>query len=572
MGKKYFKTMILCLFLNSLLIPTAMGAIERMASEVKERLRVRIETERQAATFTCRGELLCGIADLPLFYKRRNFNPAWIQTDESIILAHSLMRAIHSARQEGLQPMDYHTANLEWLLNEVNRRRSRSETVTPELLVDLELLLTDAFLLLGSHLLAGRVNPETIHTKWRVFNPEADLADMLQTSIDTKQVEGVLASLGPPHSGYHALKKALRRHRRIEASGGWPTLRDGMNWQRGDHDARISILRRRLELSGDLNPSGSRYDYIFDGALESAVRRFQYRHGLEVNGKIDDRTLQALNVPAGRRARQIELNLERWRWIPHELGRRYILVNIADFKLSVIESGKAVLVMRVVVGRDYRRTPVFSEKMKYLVINPSWNIPTKIAVEDILPKVRRNPDYLQNRQIKVYANWRRGAPEIDPQTVDWSQVRKDNFYFKFQRQPGPYNDLGRIKFMFPNKFAIYLHDTPARKLFRQSARGFSSGCIRVEKPIELAQYLLQDNPQWTRGHILKAIDDGETKTVRVRHQIPVHLLYWTAWVDNQGTLHFRDDIYGRDAPLDRALKEKPPRVLKTALNKRQILR
>jgi len=239
-----------------------------------------------------------------------------------------------------------------------------------------------------------------------------------------------------------------------------------------------------------------------------------------------------------------------------------------DFKLSVIESGKAALVMRVVVGRDYRRTPVFSEKMKYLVINPSWNIPVKIAVEDILPKVRRNPDYLQRRQIKVYENWRRGAPEINPQTVDWSQVRKGNFYFKFQKQPGPYNDLGRIKFMFPNKFAIYLHDTPARKLFRQSTRGFSSGCIRVEKPIELAQYLLQDNSQWTRAQILKTIDDGETKTVRVRQQIPVHLLYWTAWVDRQGTLHFRNDIYGRDAPLDRALKEKPPRVLQSALNKR----
>jgi len=565
MGKKYFKTLILCLLLNSLFIPTGMGAVEPLVGEVKKRLRTRIETERQAATFTCRGELLCGIADLPLFYERRNFNPAWIQTDESFILAQSLMRAIRSARHDGLQPFDYHTVNLERLLNEVNRRRSRGEAVDPELLLDLELLLTDAFLMLGSHLLAGRVNPETIHTQWQVFNPEADLADVLQTAIDTKQVEGVLSSLSSPHSGYHALKKALQHYRRIEALGGWPTLRDGLHWRRGSHDARISILRRRLELSGDLVPFGSRYIYLFDGALEAAIRRFQYRHGLELNGRIDNQTLQALNVPAGRRARQIELNLERWRWIPHELGQRHILVNIANFKLSVVESGRAVLVMRVVVGRDYRRTPVFSEKMKYLVINPFWNIPVKIAVEDILPKVRRNPNYLRYRQIKVYKNWRSWAAEIDPRNVDWSQVGEDNFYYKFQKQPGPYNDLGRIKFMFPNKFAIYLHDTPTRKLFRLSARGFSSGCIRVEKPVELAQYLLHNDPQWTRAHILKAIAGGETKTVRLRHQIPVHLLYWTTWVDNQGTLHFRDDIYGRDAPLDRALKEKPPRVFKTAL-------
>jgi len=334
MGKKYIKTLILCLFFNYLFIPTCMGAIEPMAGEVKERLRVRIETERQTATFTCRDELLCGIAILPQFYKRRDFNPVWIQTDKSFILAHSLMQAIHSARQEGLRPMDYHMSNLEWLLKEISRRRSRDEAVDPEMLVDLELLLTDAFLLLGSHLLAGRVNPETIHTKWQAFNPEADLVNVLLTAIDTKQIEGALASLGPPHPGYHALKKALRHYRKIEASGGWPPLRAGLHWQRGAHDARISILRRRLELSGDLNPSGSRYDYIYDGTLESAVRRFQYRHGLEVNGKTDDRTLQALNVPAGRRARQIELNLERWRWIPHELGQRYILVNIAEGMFS----------------------------------------------------------------------------------------------------------------------------------------------------------------------------------------------------------------------------------------------
>ena len=557
MNKKPLYFLILLFFLNAS-GSSSVFAVDLLIESLNERLRQKIETERPQA-FTCRGELICGIQDLPLFYALRNFEPAWIGKDGSVSMAESLIKAINHARDDGLNPADYHTVNLQLLLNEVKQKQAANEMSKPEMLVDLDLLLTDAFLLLGSHLLAGRVNPETIHSDWFVKNPSANLAEVLQTALKTNRIESVLDGLRPPHTGYQALKSELHRYRQIVESGGWPSIPEAWHWQKGDHGAQISVLRRRLEMSGDLNPVDDRYVSLFDDALEQAIRSFQARHGLVANGKIDAKTLGVLNVPAGIRSRQIELNLERWRWIPHELGQRYILVNIADFKLSVVQNDYPVMEMRVVVGKDYRRTPVFSKQMKYLVFNPYWNIPRKLAIEDILPKIRRDPDYLSRRRIKVFENWRKGAEEIDPQAVDWSRVHPDNFHYKFRREPGPHNDLGRVKFMFPNKFAVYLHDTPSRRLFQKTRRGFSSGCIRVEKPIELAELLLADNPRWSRHDILKAIKSEKNQVVRLRNQIPVHILYWTAWVDDVGNVHFLNDIYKRDKPLDYALKERPPK-------------
>jgi L,D-transpeptidase YcbB len=538
---------------------TPVFADDLLILTLNDRLRHRIETGRRQAKFTCRDELICGIQDLPLFYAHRNFEPAWIGKDGSFSLADSLIKAIKNAHDDGLSPADYHVASLQLLLNEIKQKQTVNEPLKPEILVDLELLLTDAFLLLGSHLLAGRVNPETIHSAWIVENPSTNLAEVLQRALKTNRIEGVLDSLRPPHPGYQALKSELRRYRKIVELGGWPNIPESWYVREGDYEAQISVLRRRLEMSGDLVPADDRSVYLFDDALEQAIRKFQTRNGLTANGKIDAKTLKVLNVPAEIRARQIELNLERWRWIPHDLGQRYIIINIADFKLSVVENDYTVLEMRVVVGRHYRRTPVFSEQMTYLVFNPYWNIPRKLALEDILPKIRRDPDYLSSRRIKVFENWLEGAKEVDPMDIDWSLINRNNFHYKFRREPGPHNDLGRVKFMFPNKFAVYLHDTPSQSLFQRIRRGFSSGCIRVEKPIELAEFLLADNPRWSRDNILKAIKSEKNQVVLLRKPIPVHILYWTAWVDYVGNVHFLDDIYKRDKPLDFALKERPPK-------------
>ena len=559
-------------FFAVMLLLTVMGANSGALAEEETpepltvRLQKKIEAERRRARFTCRGELICGVADLPLFYARRGFQPAWA-ADATLHNADSLVAAIHAARRDGLQTEDYHLAKIELLLGELKRDRFLGSPPDPDLLVDLDLLLTDAFLVLGSHLLGGRVNPETLHAEWLAYNPKTDLAGVLEAALAVGQIEAALDRLRPPHAGYADLKAALQRYRDIETRGGWPLLPENLSPQAGDVGDHIALLRQRLSVSGDLGLQENQGENRYDKFLEEAVRRFQVRHGLPPTGRIDEQTFNELNVPAAVRIRQIELNLERWRWIPHELGARYLLVNAADYRLTVVENGQPLWDMRVVVGRDYRSTPVFSADLQYLEINPYWNVPQKIAVEDILPKVKQNPEYLIRKHFKVFEDWRAGASEIDPLTVDWSKVTKRNFRFKLRKEPGPSNDLGRIKFMMPNRFAVYLHDTPNRKLFAKNYRSYSSGCIRLEKPLELAEYLLRDDPKWTYQNILRAIDSEENRIVRLKKAVPVHLLYWTAWVDPEGVVNFRKDIYKRDPRLDVALRERPPRIEVEALGR-----
>ena len=323
-------------------------------------------------------------------------------------------------------------------------------------------------------------------------------------------------------------------------------------------------VREHLALLGGLVYDDSPAPDLFDEELEAAVLRFQQRHGMTADGVVGKRTLAALNVPLKERIRQIELNLERWRWIPHDLGERYLLVNIADYKLSVVENHRKVMEMKVVVGRNYRHTPVFSDELKYLVINPYWNVPTKIAVKDLLPRVRKDHTYLDKMGFRVYSSWKEDAAELEAASIDWAKVAPENFVYRLRQEAGPTNALGRIKFMFPNRFAVYLHDTPSKNMFKRTHRGFSSGCIRLEKPIELAAYLLQGQAGGTRAEIAAAIDSRERIVLPVRAKVDIHLLYWTAWVDDSGILHFRDDIYGRDLPLAAALKERQPRSISEA--------
>jgi murein L,D-transpeptidase YcbB/YkuD len=317
-------------------------------------------------------------------------------------------------------------------------------------------------------------------------------------------------------------------------------------------DARVVQLRQRLMSSGDLTLEGPDPE-IYDTALVQAVERFQLRHGLEADGVVGAKTLEALNAPVQQRIDQILINMERWRWMPDDLGDRYILVNLAGFELDVVEDGSTVLDMRVVVGKTYRRTPVFSGRMTYLDFNPYWHVTPTIARKDILPKIQADPGFLKTDGMRVFDGWGEDAREINPEIVDWSLIEPKTLTFKFRQDPGPKNALGRVKFMFPNQFNVYLHDTPSRDLFQRTVRTFSSGCIRVERPLELAEYLLHDDPGWSRARIDSVIAAGKALTVVLPKAIPVHLTYSTVWFGEGGTLHFRDDIYGRDALVAQAL-------------------
>jgi len=551
---------LIVLFLGTINLSSIHTAsAESVSDQVSELLRDRIGFTIGQQKIVCGLEPLFGSAVLTRFYSHRDFRPAWIADGGPGPLAKRFVESIRQADDDGLRPDAYHLKRIEELMTETQLELMTNQPKLPEKLADLDLLLTDAFLLFGSHLSNGCVNPETIRSEWLIKSQHADLVEALQSALQQRDVAAVLNKLRPQHAGYAALKGALARYRERMTLGGWVCVPEGINLKRGDRDHRVAALRARLNVPVWPDNWNKDVSDLFDAALERAVLEFQRRHGLDADGIVGPATLAALNVRVEDRLRQIKLNMERWRWLPHDFGKRYILVNIPNFQLDMIEQNEIILKMRVIVGKKCRQTPVFNGRMTYMELNPYWHIPPQIAKEDILPEIQRDAQYLDKQKIRVFENWQAEAFELNPAFIEWSQIAPADLSFKFVQDPGPLNALGRLKFMFPNSFSVYIHDTPARGFFKYEKRSFSSGCIRIEKPIELAEYLLKDNPEWTQNELVDTIDSTETRIVRLLEPISVQIVYITAWVDEDGeTVHFRDDVYDRDKLLYQALLERPP--------------
>lgn len=536
--------------------PPSPGPAPRAAGDsVRERIRTRLEIAGVPARIAVAGAEIHGGSELVNFYERRVFRPAWVGEDGLQPVADSLMAAVAAADREGLRSSDYHLETIREL-----RQRTVGTSPRPGLtsLAELELLLTDAFLTYADHLVDGRLDPVSLHPKWVPSRSEVDLLEVLERALTEERVGRVLEELRPPHEDYRRLRDALERYRGIASAGGWPTVPEGTGFSPGDTAARVAALRARLRASGEHTDAvGDGADSIYGPELAEAVRRFQRRHGLEVDGIVGPATLAALNVPAADRARQIRVNLERWRWLPRSLGERHVRVNAADFELEAVEDSEVVLSTRVIVGRDFRKTPVMSDRITYLVFSPFWHVPHSLAVQDQLPLQKQDPNHFRRIGMRVLRGWSADAPEVNPDSVDWSEVSARSFPYRLRQDPGPKNALGRVKFMFPNRFNVYLHDTPGRELFARRRRSFSSGCIRVKRAAELAAYLLRNDPAWTAGSIREAMDAGNERTVRLPEAVPVHLLYLTAFSDGE-TVQFRPDIYDRDGAVRDGLEEARP--------------
>jgi len=530
---------------------------------VAERIRTRIEAGGVVAELRAGGEPVYASSVLPSFYERRLYRPAWSNARGPTRLADDLVAGLRRANLEGLRSEDYHLAGIEAVLAAVRADDKHGPALDPDRWAELDLLLTDAFLVYGAHLLGGRVNPETLNPEWVANGRTADIAVVLEAGLASRDIPGAIETLVPSQYGYRRLREALAKDREVAAAGGWPAIPDGVTLQLGDSGAPVVALRQRLRLEDDLGggeaPAEERNTRTFDSAVEGAVKMFQQRHGLKADGLVNAATRAELNVPVERRVEQLELNLERWRWLPRDLGRRHIIVNIAAYELEVVEADSVVLSMRVVVGRPFNRTPVLSDTMRYLVLNPYWHVPRDIATDELLPKARRSVSYLAQNKMRIFPASGTDGREVDATTVDWPAMTPTRFPYQLRQDPGPRNALGRIKFMFLNKYHVYLHDTPAGSLFAEAQRDFSHGCIRIQRPIDLAVYLLQD-PLWDRDAILLALDDAVDRTVPLPEPIPIHLLYWTAWASADGTIQFRRDIHGRDAPLLKALRAPPPSI------------
>ncbi|MFZ5906373.1 MAG: L,D-transpeptidase family protein [Nitrospirota bacterium] len=557
--RSIFLPAVVCsLLLFFLFIPPANEAAElHFVTDTSLLLKKKITEAGSPPKFMVRNTRLLAAELLTDFYQRLDYRPVWTGHQGLLNRAEPFLEVISRVSEEGLIPEHYHLSAIRSLLIDISAAREKRTMNFSEMLTDLELLLSDSYLLLGCHFSAGCVDPVTLETEWFIHRDELDITSVFEKALRENRIRDSLYSLLPSQDEYTKLKKYLKRYREIAARGGWPLIPAGKKLEKGISDGRVTLLKERLLTGGYLSPGQMSAGKLFDSALEQAVIRFQRQHGLDADGIVGRRTLKELNVPAGDRARQIELNMERLRWLSGNLGHRYIRVNIADYTLDVVETSRNILHMKVVVGKPFWHTPVFSETMTYLVLNPQWNVPRSIAIDEVIPKIQTDPDYLVKENMKVIRGWGAEEEEIDPATIAWADMNGETFKYRFRQEPGPRNPLGTIKFMFPNRFGVYLHDTPSKRLFLRSVRSFSHGCIRLEKPLDLAEYLMKKDPKWTRDQIVSEIRKGETREVRLPEPVTVHILYLTAWVDEGGLLHFRDDVYGRDAELDQAMKKFP---------------
>ncbi|MEJ2508514.1 MAG: L,D-transpeptidase family protein [Gammaproteobacteria bacterium] len=477
-------------------------------------------------------------SELSAFYSARDYRPVWIDSDGPLPRAAQLRAVLLRARQEGLDPEAYFPDEIaqDWKLR------------SPSTLIRLELLLSEAFLRYSVDVSIGDLPPRMLDPNWHIAAPKADPVALLQHCLAARDFSAALDALPPPHAGYRRLRAALARYRRLAAAGGWPTLPPGPALRRGQTGRAVAILRTRLAAQEDMPLTDTARTRHFDQALEFAVERFQVRHGLRMDGVVGPATRAAMNVPVAERISQIELNMQRWRWLPRRLGRRYIMVNAAGFELTAFADRRPRLSMRAVVGKPERRTPVISGRLHTIVVNPTWTVPPTITFEDFVPAQIRNPAFLRSHHIQVLSNRLNGGP-INPATIDWKAVDPDHFPYILRQAPGPTNPLGRIKFLFSNPYDIYLHDTPRRWLFGRRQRAFSSGCIRIEQPLRLAQWVMNGKGEWTQRAFKAAIASGDTKTLSPPRAIPVYVVYWTAWVGEHGGLYFHDDVYDSDCAL-----------------------
>ncbi len=453
-----------------------------------------------------------------------------------------LMQRLEFADEDGLKREDYPVDYLIGLRDVISPNDPASSAFA-------ELTFSAYFLRYASDLKIGRFVPRKIDPKLFQTRPKIDLVKVLTRVKEYADPNQYLRTeIEPQNVQYRSLKPMLRRYRAVAQNGGWQKVPNGETLKPGMSDPRVPAIRARLVASGDLASGTAAEPELYDDALALAVQQYQRRHGLNDEGIVGKLTLTQMNIPVEERVRQIIVNMERWRWMPEDMGDKHIMVNIAAFELQRIVSGLTVERKRVVVGKTYHQTPVFSEDMKYLELNPTWNVPYSIATKEMLPKLKRNPNALGSSYELLS-----GGQVISFSSVDFNQYSRGNFPYRIRQKAGDKNALGQVKFMLPNKHAVYLHDTPSRNLFARDARAFSHGCVRVHEPVDLAETILRQVPGWDRARIDAVLASRKNTRVNLVEHIPVHIVYATAFQGEGGTVEFRPDIYGRDKKLYRAL-------------------
>ena len=521
----------------------AANAAGQDASDV---IREHVERHQLSRQLVLAGADIAGLDVFWALYENNNYAPLW-QDQERVDV---LIDMVGRAEEEGLSPHDYHHETL-LRLRSSNPRKAED-------VAEFDMLLTDSLMRYLYHRYFGKVNPADLDSDWnlsrRLDQDPMELMVGTMAAADMQQHIVEILDWGPY---YQRMKMLLAdyRERAAREGGGYPAVPSGPTLRKGMHDPRIALLRARLQASNHLAAGDTEDPEYFDADLERAVTRFQTEAEIDVDGAVGAGTLAALNVSLQSRIDQIRVNMERARWILRDIKgtEDFVVVNIADFKTMLVRGGKLAWQTRSQVGRTYRKTPIFRSNMKYVQFNPTWTVPPGILRRDILPKMKADAEgYLAEKNMKLVDN--STGREVDPATIDWAAASPRNFRYQVVQRPGPDNALGQAKFIFPNPHYVFLHDTNHREHFDDNVRTFSSGCIRIEYPLEFARLVLNED-QWDDATIQNVIDSKQTKTVYLNDPLPVLVLYWTVNpITKGGRPEFLADVYDRDGPVLKALQ------------------
>ncbi len=520
-------------------------ALQAQEPSIEEVLESKVLLQDSEGAVVVDGIELFSQTELPKFYTNREFELAWTNRKNRT----DLIESLESSFDEGLDPEDYHLKKIKNLME-----NSKKGKLTHAELADMDLLMTDALILYASHLLAGKLEQSDLRKKWDVKRNEgpSNPDSLLTATLHNQNIKVILEELKPNNYMYKFMKFHLKKLRAEAAQGGWPEVSEGETLKPGDSDQRIAEIRNFLIAVGDLEGKSFDEEEVFDEELEEAVKRFQKRHKLTSDGVIGKGTIEQMKVPIEDRIDMILLNLERTRWVFQQPDDDFLLVNIAGFEVKRFTNKKEVFDSRVIVGKYHKETPVFKGVMTYIVMNPTWTLPYSIATHETLPKLKKDPGYLAAKHMEVID---RNGNVLNSASIDWDEYSSGNFPFIIRQKAGPWNALGEVKFIFPNKYSVYLHDTPSRGLFNQQDRAFSHGCIRTEDKWGLLMSLMDEPEVWNMDKINEILKSGETTKIDLPKPITIYLVYLTVAVDQENNLMFMKDIYKRDKAVLEAMNK-----------------
>ncbi|MDF2158470.1 L,D-transpeptidase family protein [Algoriphagus sp. CAU 1675] len=518
------------------------------AQDLSEQIRFNLEQAPEEGKLNLSGVPIQKTGETFRFYADRNFTPVWSENGLLNELAYEMRFEIRQAKYDGLNPEAYHLGIIETFFEafESNQKSGVSNSLTD--LAELELFLSDAYFLLASHLDRGKVDPSRLKVSWDIpRKPQtANYADLLNESIQSQSIREGLEKLYPEYPAYRKGREVIRELEE-KAKGddlNWKPLKTDKSIKVGESNSQIPTVRERLGFWGYLGENMELESRDYDSLLFESVKNYQLAKGLEADGILGKLTLSALNESPVDLMQKAAINLERLRWIPNSFFQSdLILINIPNFRLDYRSPTDTIFSTRVIVGTYKNQSPVFTAAMRYIVFSPYWNIPPSIARNEVIPAIRRNSDYLSRNHMEVVT----GSGTVVPNSqINWAQRP---FPYLIRQKPGTFNSLGLVKFMFPNRYNVYLHDTPGKHLFDREVRTFSHGCIRMQDPFQFAQILLDDMEEWTSENIEEAMNQGKEQIVNLQKNIPVLIVYLTFWADTNGQPHFRPDIYNRDEEL-----------------------